>query len=249
MSALGRDGIFLFEGFRLDRTAGELFRRREDGAFEPMAIGSRALDVLGVLLERAGDLVSRHEFMAAVWPATAVEDINLNMQIAALRRVLDSGRAYGSCIQTIPGRGYRLAVPVRRVEAKAHWNAAAVPHGEPSTRRGTEPIETEPRMPRPAADPTIVPSARDEAERRQITALACELIVPSGETDRNLEDLREAVGAVGAAFRKPRLATTHASLALSAIRCWFSSAIRQRMKMTRSKRSARVLNYVRQPRP
>ena len=53
MSALGRDGIFLFEGFRLDRTAGELFRRREDGAFEPMAIGSRALDVLGVLLERA----------------------------------------------------------------------------------------------------------------------------------------------------------------------------------------------------
>ena len=198
MSALGRDGIFLFEGFRLDRTAGELFRRREDGAFEPMAIGSRALDVLGVLLERAGDLVSRHEFMAAVWPATAVEDINLNMQIAALRRVLDSGRAYGSCIQTIPGRGYRLAVPVRRVEAKAHWNAAAVPHGEPSTRRGTEPIETEPRMPRPAADPplaTIVPSARDEAGRRQITALACELIVPSGETDRNLEDLREAVGA------------------------------------------------------
>ena len=58
-----------------------------------MAIGSRALDVLGVLVERAGDLVSRDEFMAAVWPATVVEDTNLNMQIAALRRVLDEGRA------------------------------------------------------------------------------------------------------------------------------------------------------------
>ena len=239
MSALGRDGIFLFEGFRLDRTAGELFRRREDGAFEPMAIGSRAIDVLGVLLERAGDLVSRHEFMAAVWPATAVEDINLNMQIAALRRVLDSGRAYGSCIQTIPGRGYRLAVPVRRVEAKAHWNAAAVPRGEPSTRRGTEP-------PPPA---TIVPSARDEAERRQITALACELIVPSGETDRNLEDLREAVGA----FRRciSETAARYNACIFSSLgnTVLFSSAIRQRMKMTPSKRSARVLNYVRQPRP
>jgi hypothetical protein len=57
--------------------------------------------------------------MAAVWPSTAVEDTNLNMQIAALRRVLDDGRAEGSCIQTIPGRGYRLAVPVMRVEASA----------------------------------------------------------------------------------------------------------------------------------
>ena len=42
------DGIFLFEGFRLDRRG--LFRRDERGVFLPMAIGSRALDVLGVLL-------------------------------------------------------------------------------------------------------------------------------------------------------------------------------------------------------
>jgi len=117
MGALGRGGIYLFEGFRLDRNAGVLFRRDEAGAFVPLAIGSRALDVLGVLLERVGDLVSRDEFMAAVWPATAVEDINLNMQIAALRRVLDAGRANGSCIQTIPGRGYRLAVSAMRVES------------------------------------------------------------------------------------------------------------------------------------
>ena len=73
-----------------------------------MAMGSRALDVLDVLVGQAGDLVSRDEFMAAVWPATVVEDSNLNMQVAALRRVLDEGRANGSCIQTIPGRGYRL---------------------------------------------------------------------------------------------------------------------------------------------
>jgi TolB-like protein len=93
----------------------------------PITTGSRALDVLGVLVERPGDLVSRDAIIAAVWPATVVEDANLNTQIAALRRVLDDGRAEGSCIQTVPGRGYRFTVVVTRVEAEAHSNAAALP--------------------------------------------------------------------------------------------------------------------------
>jgi TolB-like protein len=66
--------------------------------------------------------------MAAVWPTTAVEDTNLNMQIAAIRRILDEGRSGRSCIQTIPGRGYRLAVPVARVLANsAAFGPAAAP--------------------------------------------------------------------------------------------------------------------------
>src|SRR3984893_11246129 len=109
----------LFEDFRLDRRAGVLFRRDERGVFAPMAIGSRALDILGVLVERPGDLVSRAEIIEAVWPGTAVEDSNLNVQIAALRRILDEGRAGGSCIQTVPGRGYRFVAPVTRVERAA----------------------------------------------------------------------------------------------------------------------------------
>jgi TolB-like protein/DNA-binding winged helix-turn-helix (wHTH) protein len=116
MGALGRGGTFEFEGFRLDRDAGALFRRREDGTFVPIVLGSRALDVLDVLVGHAGDLVTRDQFMTAVWPATVVEDSNLNMQIAAVRQALDEGRPDGSCIQTVPGRGYRLAVPVTRVE-------------------------------------------------------------------------------------------------------------------------------------
>jgi adenylate cyclase len=82
-------------------------------------MGSRALDILGVLVERPGELVSRAEIIAAVWPATAVEDSNLNVQIAALRRVLDERRPEGSCIQTVPGRGYRFTDAVTRVEAQA----------------------------------------------------------------------------------------------------------------------------------
>ena len=111
--------ISLFEGFRLERRAGVLFRRDERGVLAPMAIGSRALDVLGVLVERPGDLVSRAEIMEAVWPGTAVEDSNLNVQVAALRRILDDGRAVGSCIQTVPGRGYRFVVPVTQAEPAA----------------------------------------------------------------------------------------------------------------------------------
>src|SRR6516164_7813376 len=116
MEALTKARFILFEGYRLDRRTHTLFRRDDAGAFAPIPIGSRALDVLDLLIERAGDLVSRDEFMAAVWPATAVEDTNLNMQIAALRRILDKGRANGSCIQTVPGRGYRFAIPVTRGE-------------------------------------------------------------------------------------------------------------------------------------
>jgi DNA-binding winged helix-turn-helix (wHTH) protein len=128
MDALAKGGVFQFEGFRLDRQSRVLFRRDEAGAFVPIAVGSRALDVLDVLLDRAGNLVLRDAFMAAVWPATAVEDINLNMQVAALRRVLDEGRTGRSCIQTIRGRGYLFAVPVTRVLADA---SVPLPSGPP----------------------------------------------------------------------------------------------------------------------
>jgi len=60
--------------------------------------GSRALDVLRVLLGRPGDLLSRDEIMVAAWPGTVVEDNNLTVQISTLRRVLDQDRAEDGCI-------------------------------------------------------------------------------------------------------------------------------------------------------
>src|SRR5277367_6209319 len=108
MDALASDDVFLFEDFRLHRRGGGLLRRDELGQFVPMAIGSRALDVLGVLVEQPGRLVSRDQIITAVWSATVVDDNNLNIQIAALRRALDIQRGEGSCIQTVPGRGYRF---------------------------------------------------------------------------------------------------------------------------------------------
>src|SRR6202011_4790176 len=132
MDALSSTESSVVEGFRFDRRAGVLLRRDERGVFAPMAIGSRALDILGVLVERAGGLLSRAEIMEAVWPGTAVEDSNLNVQVAALRRILDQNRDQGSCIQTVPGRGYRFVAPVTRVER------AASPASALSTGNGSD---------------------------------------------------------------------------------------------------------------
>jgi DNA-binding winged helix-turn-helix (wHTH) protein len=133
-----RDDVFEFEGFRLDRRGGGLFQRDAAGLFAPVQIGQRALDVLGALVERAGDIVTRDDLLAAVWPQTVVEDNNLNMQIAALRRVLDDGRMEASCIQTIPRRGYRFTAPVVRASRPAQ------PPADPASEPGA-PVRAAPR--------------------------------------------------------------------------------------------------------
>jgi DNA-binding winged helix-turn-helix (wHTH) protein len=127
MAAQAFSDTLLFEGFRFDRRGG-LFRRGH-GAETPVEIGSRALDILGVLVARAGDAVSKDEIVAAVWPGRVVEDSNLTVQISALRRVLDQERPNGSCIQTVPGRGYRFIGAVGRRGSQLAADAAMVSAG------------------------------------------------------------------------------------------------------------------------
>jgi adenylate cyclase len=112
MDTLASSEVFLFEDFRLDGRGGDLFQRAADGAFTAVAISSRGLAILRVLIERAGEVVSKDEIISAVWPGTVVEDSNLTVQVSALRRALQHGRPNGRCIQTVPGRGYRFAAPV-----------------------------------------------------------------------------------------------------------------------------------------
>src|ERR1700739_3315119 len=114
--------IFLFEDFRLDRQGDGLSRRNECGVFVALPLGLRALDVLRVLVERSGDLVTKEEIMAVVWGRTVVENANLTVQISALRRILDEGRTEGSCIQTVAARGYRFTPPVRAAQSARRAN-------------------------------------------------------------------------------------------------------------------------------
>src|ERR1700739_4253137 len=73
---------------------------------KPVPLGSRALEILIALLERRGELVSRQELVARVWPNVFVEPITLRVHISALRRALRDGRNGTRFIVNIHGRGY-----------------------------------------------------------------------------------------------------------------------------------------------
>ena len=78
-----------------------------------MSLGSRALEILVALLERAGELVTKEELMNLVWPNVFVEPANLTVHISALRRVLRDGREGNRFIVNIPGRGYRFVASIQ----------------------------------------------------------------------------------------------------------------------------------------
>lgn len=92
----------------------------------PARVGSRAFDVLMLLVAERDRVVTKDEILQAVWPNLVVEENNLQVQVAALRRALGP-----EAIVTVSGRGYRLGVPVHEVEATAPL--AAADHAAAST--------------------------------------------------------------------------------------------------------------------
>lgn len=101
---------------------------------KPLRLGNRALDILLTLIERAGDAVSKDELIARVWPHTTVEESNLKVQVAALRRAIGDGRNHNRFILTVPGQGYCFNAPILSIET----NTDALPppqraHNLPAT--------------------------------------------------------------------------------------------------------------------
>jgi TolB-like protein/DNA-binding winged helix-turn-helix (wHTH) protein len=115
MDSPGSADVFQFGDFRFHQREQCLYRRGPAGEWQLVSISSRALRALAVLLERNGELVLKDEIMALVWSGRAVEESNLTVQISVLRRVLDDGRQGASCVQTVPGKGYRWVNAVTRV--------------------------------------------------------------------------------------------------------------------------------------
>ncbi|HEX5211556.1 MAG TPA: winged helix-turn-helix domain-containing tetratricopeptide repeat protein [Pseudolabrys sp.] len=103
--------VYVFGPFRLDSEEEILFR----GA-DPVALGRRAVAVLRVLLAQAGLPVSKSALIEAAWPGLAVEDSNLTVQIAALRRTLGGEAGGERWIQTLPRHGYRFVGPAVQTE-------------------------------------------------------------------------------------------------------------------------------------
>jgi DNA-binding winged helix-turn-helix (wHTH) protein len=98
----------------------------------PVAVGSRAFDLLCALVERRGQLATKNELMGEVWPRTVVDENNLAAQVVALRKVLSADPGLSKCIQTISGRGYRfvadIAMPAE-LAAFGHVPVAAYARG------------------------------------------------------------------------------------------------------------------------
>ncbi len=99
---------FAFGPFVLDPDAGTLFR-----GGEPVAVGHRGVGLLAALVGRAGEIVAKAELMEAAWPGMAVEEGNLTVQIAQLRKLLGPAEGGGEWISTVPRIGYRFLGAVR----------------------------------------------------------------------------------------------------------------------------------------
>jgi predicted ATPase len=77
-------------------------------------LGSRALELLIILLSTPNEIVSKKDLMARVWPDVIVEESSLRFHMASLRKALGDGKAGARYIATLPGRGYCFVAPVSR---------------------------------------------------------------------------------------------------------------------------------------
>lgn len=94
---------FAFGPFLLDAARGTLTRHGS-----ALAVGQRGLRVLQALLDAQGEVVGKAALMEFAWPGLVVEESNLSVQIAALRKLLGSTGAGSDWIVTVPRAGYRL---------------------------------------------------------------------------------------------------------------------------------------------
>ncbi len=140
-----------FGPFRLDPQRRRLER---DGVAVPLS--PRAFDILQVLVEERGRVLSRAEIMARVWPDLAVEEHNLSVQMSKLRRALGDTGEEAAVIATLPGRGYRF---VAAVDAPAPQPGTAAPAVVPAP---TAPLGPSPTLP-PTGDVAPGPAPPGDA--------------------------------------------------------------------------------------
>jgi TolB-like protein/DNA-binding winged helix-turn-helix (wHTH) protein len=99
-------GVSTFGPFAFDRAQMKLTREGRS-----ISLGSRGSALLAALADAQGGVVGKETLLHAAWPDTVVEEANLTVQIAALRRALGSGPDEQDWIVTVPRVGYRLLVP------------------------------------------------------------------------------------------------------------------------------------------
>lgn len=99
--------VYRFGPYRLDPAAEILFC-----GTEPSGLGRRAVALLRVLVAQSGVPISKDALIEAAWPGLAIEESNLTVQVAALRRALEQEAGGKDWIETLPRRGYRYVGPM-----------------------------------------------------------------------------------------------------------------------------------------
>ena len=99
---MSRDEVRLGR-LHLDINARQLAR---DGV--PIALSSRAFDILCVFAAAQGEVVTKDELMSRVWPGLVVDENTIRVHVSALRKALGEGESGEAYVLTVPGRGYRL---------------------------------------------------------------------------------------------------------------------------------------------
>ena len=121
-------GSYRFGPYRLDRAAYRLV----DGD-RSIELSPKALDLLLLLVEHAGSLVTKDEILKAVWPDVAVTDNALTQVVSDLRHALGDSSSAPRYLETVPRRGYRFIAPVETVTA-----GLGAGHAGESRRRAQE---------------------------------------------------------------------------------------------------------------
>src|SRR6202162_5477082 len=129
--------VLRFDSFELDLHAGELRKRGVK-----LRLQGQPLQVLTILLQSAGNLVTREELRSQLWPADTFVDFDhsLHNSIGRIRETLGDSAGIPRYIETLPRRGYRFISPVEEVQApriageNGNRTAAAVSVAPPPTR-------------------------------------------------------------------------------------------------------------------
>lgn len=150
-----------FGDFRLDPASRLLLK---DG--EPVRIGSRALDLLIALIDRAGDVVDRHELLDVVWQGVVIDEAGVRVHISSLRRALGDGRDGARYIVNVAGRGYSFVAPIVR----------GVPDAPPSPASALSPASA-PSQASPRSASRVPPPPRSIIGRERVVASLSELLL------------------------------------------------------------------------
>jgi TolB-like protein/DNA-binding winged helix-turn-helix (wHTH) protein/Flp pilus assembly protein TadD len=151
-ASVGSDGSYRFGLFEVDGPTGEL---RKQG--RAVRLRGRPFDILLLLLNRRGDVITRDELRQRLWPADTFVDFDhgLNSAMNRLREALGDSAENPRFVETLPKRGYRFIAPIEVVDREVARHArtgipspesqeAAAPPAMPDLAHAIEPMASEP---------------------------------------------------------------------------------------------------------